>query len=186
MLLNEQSSDGWLGTSWRSVGITVITTPFRYYKWLHLQSEIVDVSLVQVIACRLFGAKPLPEPVERPVIWNVMTAMLRHCNNKAAKRDFGITNDYISNGRVWRFALLLAGDAIEQTVEQVVIGNIKTLMWRHCNNNDISVLPMTTSPLRECGCFLCYRQGHTAGVQSSGWVFETSWRPVCITVITML
>ena len=35
------------------------------------------------------GAKPLPEQVERPVIWNVMTAMLRHCNNKATKRDFG-------------------------------------------------------------------------------------------------
>ena len=38
-------------------------------------------------------AKPLPEQVEGPVIWNVMTAMLRHCKNKATKRDFGITND---------------------------------------------------------------------------------------------
>ena len=82
--------------------------------WLHgllllcLQWESVDVSLFQVMACRLFGAKPLPEPVEEPAIWNVMRAMLRHCNNNAAKRDFGITNDYISNERVWRFALLLA------------------------------------------------------------------------------
>ena len=58
--------------------------------------------------CRLFGVKPLPEPVEGPVIWNVMTAILRHCNNNATKRDFGITNDYISNERVRRFALLLA------------------------------------------------------------------------------
>ena len=49
------------------------------------------------MACRLFGAKPLPEPVEGPVIWNVMTAMLRHCNNNDTKRDFGITNDYIFN-----------------------------------------------------------------------------------------
>ena len=107
MLLNKQSCDWWLET-WRSYGVTVITTPFRYYKWLRLQWESVEVSLVQVMACRLFGAKPLPEPVEGPVIWNVMTAMLRHCNNYATKRDFGITNDYISNERVWRFALLLA------------------------------------------------------------------------------
>ena len=151
-----------IGTFWRSVGITVITTPFRYYKWLRLQWESVDISLVQVMTCRLLGATPLPEPVEEPVIWNAMTAMLRHCNYKATKRDFGITNDHISNERMWRFALLLAGDTIEQTVERLGIGNIKTLMWRHCNNNAISVLEMTTSPVRECGCFLCYRQGHTA------------------------
>ena len=108
MLLNEQSSDWWLETSWRSCGVTVITTPFQYYKRLRLQWENVEVSLVQVMACRLFGAKPLPEPVEEPVIWNVMTAMLRHCNNNATKHDFGVTNDYISNERVSRFALLLA------------------------------------------------------------------------------
>ena len=41
----------------------------------------------------LFGAKPLPGQVEGPVIWNVMTAMLRHCRNNATKRDFDITND---------------------------------------------------------------------------------------------
>ena len=41
----------------------------------------------------LFGAKPLPEQVEGPVIWNVMTAMLRHCKNNATKRYFDITND---------------------------------------------------------------------------------------------
>ena len=133
MLLNEQSSDWWLESSWRSCGVIVITAPFRYYKWLRLQWEGVDVSLDQVMACRLFGAKPLSEPIEEPVIWNVMTAMLRHCNNKATKRDFGITNDHISNDRVRRVALLWAGDAIEQTVEGLAIGNIKTLMWRHCN-----------------------------------------------------
>ena len=64
---------------------------------------------------------------------------------------------------MWRFALLLAGDAIEQTVERLVIGNIKTLMWRHCNNNAISVLQMTICPVRECACFLV----HTAEQQSS-------------------
>ena len=32
MLLNEQSSDWWLETSWRSCGVTVIT-PFRYYRF---------------------------------------------------------------------------------------------------------------------------------------------------------
>ena len=83
MLLNKQSSDWWLETSRRSCGVTVITTPFRYYKWLRLQWQSVEVSLVQVMACRLFGAKPLPEPVEGPVIWNAMTAMLRPCNNNA-------------------------------------------------------------------------------------------------------
>ena len=83
MLLNKQSSDWWLETSWRSCGVTVITTPFRYYKWLRLQWESVEVSLVEVMDCRLFGAKPLPEPVEGPVIWNVMMAKLRPCNNNA-------------------------------------------------------------------------------------------------------
>ena len=83
MLLNKQSSDWWLETSWRSCGVTVKTTPFQYYKWLRLQWESVGVSLVQVMACRLFGAKPIPEPVEGPVIWNVMTAKLRPCNNNA-------------------------------------------------------------------------------------------------------
>ena len=83
MLLNKQSSDWWLETSWRSCGVTVITTPFRYDKWLCLQWESVEVSLVQVMACRLFGAKLLPEPVEGPVIWNVMTAKLRPCNSNA-------------------------------------------------------------------------------------------------------
>ena len=43
------------------------------------------------------------------------------------------------------------GLAIEQTVERLVIGNIMTLMWRHCNNNTISMLQMITSPVRECG-----------------------------------
>ena len=41
----------------------------------------------------LFGDKPLPEQVEGPVIWNVMTAMLRDCKNNATERDFDITND---------------------------------------------------------------------------------------------
>ena len=92
------------------------------------------------MACRMFGAKLLPEPVEGPVIWSVMAGILRHCNNNATKHDFGITNDYISNDRVWRFAFLLAEHAIEQTVKRLLIGNIKTLMLRHCNNNAISVL----------------------------------------------
>ena len=83
MLLNKQSNDWWLETSWRSCGVTVITTQFRCQKWFRLQLKSVGVSLVQVMACRLFGAKPLPEPVEGPVIWNAMTAMLRPCNNNA-------------------------------------------------------------------------------------------------------
>ena len=82
MLLNKQSSDWWFETSWRSCGV-IVTTPFRYYKWLSLQWDSVEVSLVQVMACRLFGAKPLPEPVKGPVIWNAKTTMLHPCNNSA-------------------------------------------------------------------------------------------------------
>ena len=85
MLLNKQWNDWWLETPWRSCGVTEITTPFRYHKWLRLRWDSVEVSLVQVMACRLFGAKPLPEPVEGPVIWNVMTTMLRPCNNNCNK-----------------------------------------------------------------------------------------------------
>ena len=82
MLLNKQSNNWWLKTPWHSYGVTV-TTQFRFYKWLRLQRESVEVSLVQVMACRLFSAKPFPEPVEGPVIWNVMTTMLRPCNHNA-------------------------------------------------------------------------------------------------------
>ena len=34
-----------------------------------------------------------------------------------------------------------------------MIGNIRTLMWRHCNNA-ISILQMITSPVRKCGCLI--------------------------------
>ena len=55
----------------------------------------------------MLGIKPLPDQVKGPVIQNAMTAMLRHSSNNATKPDFGITNDYISSERVWRWALLL-------------------------------------------------------------------------------
>ena len=47
-----------------------------------------------------------------------------------------------------------SGHAVERTVERLVIGNIMTLMWRHCNNNLVSILQMITSPVRECGCII--------------------------------
>ena len=81
--IEQTVEDWWLETSWRSCGVTVITTQFRCCKWLRPQWGSEEVSLVQVMACRLFGAKPLPEPVEGPVIWNAMTAMLLPCNNYA-------------------------------------------------------------------------------------------------------
>ena len=34
--------------------------------------------------------------VDRPVIWNVVTLMWRHCYDKVSKRDFGNTNDFVS------------------------------------------------------------------------------------------
>ena len=49
---------------------------------------------------------------------------------------------------------IIQGHAVERTVERLVIGNIMTLMWRHCNNAAISVLQMITSPVRECGCLI--------------------------------
>ena len=41
--------------------------------------------------------------VKRTVIWDAMAPMWSHCNDNAAKRDFGITNDYVSNDSVLRF-----------------------------------------------------------------------------------
>ena len=102
----------------------------------------------------LFSTKPLPEQVEGPVIWNVMSAMLHHCDNNATKREFGITNDYISSERVWRFALLLAR-AFCRTNSQAT-GDWKT-SWRWCGITAI------TTPFRyykwlclqwECGCLI--------------------------------
>ena len=59
--------------------------------WRHCNNNAI--SILQMITSpvresggfigSLFGAKPLPEPVEGPVIWNVMTAKLRPCNNNA-------------------------------------------------------------------------------------------------------
>ena len=37
------------------------------------------------------------QEVDRPVIWNAMTLMWRHCNNNVSKRDFGIANDFVPN-----------------------------------------------------------------------------------------
>ena len=41
MLLNKQSSDWWLETSWRSCGVTVIKTPFRYHSYVYIYMYIV-------------------------------------------------------------------------------------------------------------------------------------------------
>ena len=124
MLLNKQSSDWWLETSWRSCGVTVITTPLRYYKWLRLQWESVEVSLVQVMACRLFGTKPLPEPVEGPVIWIVMTAKLRPCNNNAV-----IT---VITTRVVFIQIAKYADPRASTMGQAGSENVFGLKCSHC------------------------------------------------------
>ena len=125
------------------------------------------------------------QEVERPVIWNVMTIMWRHCNNNASKGDFGITNDYVSSKRI---ATSLKTLLIEQSN-----GWWFATSWRSCGvtvmimpQNAISILQMITSPVRECGCFLCYKQCRLLNKQSKGWGFETSWRSGCVTVITML
>ena len=126
MLLNEQSSDWWLETSWRSCGVTVITTPFRYHKWLRLQWESVEVSLVQLMACRLFGAKPLPEPVEGPVIWNVMTAKLRPCNNNAVITVIHVTT------RVVFIQIAKCADRRARTMGHTGLEYVFCLKCTHC------------------------------------------------------
>ena len=53
--------------------------------------------------------------------------------------------------------------AAEQKAERPVIWNVMRIIWRHCINNATkrdSALQMITSPVRECGCFVCYKLGH--------------------------
>ena len=87
------------------------------------------------MACRLFGAKPLPEPVERPVIWNVMTAMLRHCNNNATKRDFDITNDYISNENVEDCFVI---------TQDMLLNKLSSDWWLETSRRSCGITVMTT------------------------------------------
>ena len=75
---------------------------FRYYKKDNVSNG--RVCLIPLLLARTCFWKT----VEWPVIWKAMTIMWLHCYNSASKGDFGITNDYISNARVWRFPLLLA------------------------------------------------------------------------------
>ena len=94
----------------------------------------------------LLSAKPLLEQVEGPVVWNAMTAMLRHCDNKATKRDSVL--------QIIKFQWECGGLSLGirwTNIRATGDGNIMTLMLRHCNNNAISILQMITSPGIECG-----------------------------------
>ena len=109
ILLNKKLSGRWFETSWRSYNVTVITMLQKAVSVLQLITsparECIMFSLLLARTCCW-------KTVEWPVIWNVMTAMLRHCNNIATKRDFAITNDFISNERAWRFPLLISSGII--------------------------------------------------------------------------
>ena len=65
--------------------------------------------------------------------------------------------------------------------------------WRSCGVNvstmlqrPVSVLQMTTSPVRERIWFLCYKTGHAVEKQSNDRWFGTPWRSCCVTLMTML
>ena len=83
--------------------------------------------------------------VKRTVIWDAMALMWIHCNYNVAKRDFGITNDFVSKLGIWKIPLLslmaccwVKYESIvvsEQIVERTMIWDVVALMWSHCNDN---------------------------------------------------
>ena len=139
----------------------------------------------------LFGAKPLPVQVEGPVIWNVIRPC---CVTVKTKLQNAISVLQMIKHPVRECGGLLyyyPGHAVERTAERLVFGNIMKLMWRHCNNNAISILQMITSPVRVWMSHwfrwfvACSALSHYLNQLKDRW-FETSWRPCCVTVITML
>ena len=96
MLFSKLSSERWFWTPWRSCRVTAMTM---------LQNSI---SVLQMIssANKVFGYlfcsqswHAVEQIVKRTVISDAMALIWSRCNDNAAKRDFGITNDYVSNER---------------------------------------------------------------------------------------
>ena len=64
------------------------------------------ISVLQMISSQItqfdffFCCQPwhaVKQIVKRTVIWDAMALMWSHCNDNAAKLDFGITNDFVRN-----------------------------------------------------------------------------------------
>ena len=117
MLLNNQSIDWW---SRRSCGVTVITTPFRYYRWLRLQWESADVFFaISKGYCWTI--------VKRLSVWNVVALRLCHCNNVAIKHN-SILQMITSLIREFRCLFWSQpGHAVEQLVKRSEIWDTMTL-----------------------------------------------------------
>ena len=102
--------------------------------------------------------------VEWPVISNIITVMLRYSNNNAIKRDFGITNDYIFNGRVSGLPFLLARTCFWTNSQAAGIWHTMVLICCVTAiamlSNAISVLQIITSPIREFRCFFSSQPRH--------------------------
>ena len=62
---------------------------------------VLQMIMSPVIECGCFLCYKPGHAVEQTVdqLWicNIMMLMLRHCNNNAMKRNFGIANDYVSH-----------------------------------------------------------------------------------------
>ena len=92
--------------------------------------------------------------IKRTVISDAMAFMWSHCNDNAAKRDFSITNDNVSNERVLMFSLLIARICCWTNNRVAGIWNNMTLMWVTVITmlqNEISVLQIISSPIKVFG-----------------------------------
>ena len=91
--------------------------------------------------------------IKRTEISDAMAFRWSHCNDNAAKRDFGITSDNVSNERMLMFSLLLARICCWTNTQ--VAGETT---WHSCGvtvitmlQNEISVLQMISSPIKVFG-----------------------------------
>ena len=188
MVLNKKSISPWFWTSWRPCGVTVITM-------LHNAISVSQMILFPIkMRGNLFCSESwhaAEQIVKRTVIWGTMALMWSYCNDNAAKRDFGITNDYVSNGchdaRVSSLMIMMQ-NAVSQTAQsRIGIGNFIMSGMIYCkwlgfqwDNLDVSLLLAmtcwTNSRLNGiCDTItLMWRQchGNTANMISE-WQIET-------------
>ena len=127
--------------------------------------------------------------VKRTVIWDAMVRVWSHCKDNVAKRDFGITNDYVSNERVLMFHLLLV--RICRWTNNKVAGD-STLHDGHMRSlitmlqNAISVLQFFSTRLKCLDISFALSHGMLLSKLSNGRWFRTPWGSCGVTVLTML
>ena len=103
MPLSKLSSGLWFGTLWRSCELPVMTMLQNAISVLQMISFLIKTCgcfFCSVMTCRWANC-------QADCDWDAMALMWIPCNDNAAKWDFGITNDYVSNQRVLMFPLLL-------------------------------------------------------------------------------